>query len=223
MVKQMSSPLLVTGRSKDVSRKTNYSFVKRLLTEENGYFSPMQFDHFQLRPVRSTDGELFFQLIDRNRPRLEDFFSGTVARTRSLDDTMMYVEEIMRRMESRTYFPFFLVDDHTAEFAGLIDVKSIDWNVPKAELGCFIDSKFEGQGISAKALSLMIEHLLQEFGFNKLFLRTSPLNRPAIALAERCGFVREGVLRCDYKTTKGDLVDLAYYGLIKEGLKTYDV
>ena len=176
----------------------------------------MQFDHFALRLAEPNDGRSFYNLINRNRPRLEDFFSGTVARTRTLEDTLAYTEEIMQRIEARTYWPFFLINQHTLDFAGLIDVKNIDWNIPKAELGCFIDAPFEGKGIATKAFSIIIRHLFIEHGFEKLFLRTSPHNLPACALADHAGFKQEGLLRRDYKTTKGELVDLKYYGLLRE-------
>ena len=52
------------------------------------------------------------------------------------------------------------------------------------------------------------------WGFTKLFLRTSPANTDACLLAEKCGFEIEGLLRKDYKTTSGELVDLRYYGLL---------
>jgi hypothetical protein len=41
----------------------------------------------------------------------------------------------------------------------LVDVKNIDWNVPKAELDSFIDSNYEGLGITTKATVLVIDYL----------------------------------------------------------------
>ena len=34
-------------------------------------------------------------------------------------------------------------------------------------------------------------------------------------LLEKCGFEKEGLIRRDYKTTSGELVDLIYYGKLK--------
>jgi len=176
----------------------------------------MEFSHFKLRLAEPEDATAFFQLIDRNRPRLEDFFSGTVARTRTPEDTQAYIEEIMQRIAARTYFPYFLIDTKRPGFVGLIDVKNIDWNIPRAELGCFIDREYAGQGIASDAFRYVVKHLIDDLGFEKLFLRTSPANLSAIALAEKTGFKQEGLLRHDYKTTKGELVDMVYYGLVKE-------
>jgi RimJ/RimL family protein N-acetyltransferase len=174
----------------------------------------MQFDQYLFRLVKPSDAESFFGLIELNRPRLEDFFAGTVARTRSLQDTMVYFDEIEKRIEARTYFPFLIIDPGPKHLIGFMDIKSIDWNIPKAEIGYFIDSNYERKGISGKALSLLIDYASKELGIRKLLIRTHTENIAAKALAEKCGFEQEGIIRSDYKTSRGELVDLVYYGLV---------
>ena len=177
----------------------------------------MQFSHYELRLVHLSDADAFFQLIENNRPRLEDFFAGTVARTRSLQDTRDYFEEIATRIEARTYFPHILINLENDQFIGFMDIKSIDWNIPKAEIGYFIDSDYEGKDISSQALSLLIKFASKELQIRKLLIRTHPDNRAACAIAEKNGFQQEGIIRSDYKTTNGELVDLVYYGLLLNG------
>ena len=174
----------------------------------------LDFDPYAIRLLQTGDAGHFFTLLEANRPRLEDYFSGTVARTRTLEQTQQYVSEIMERMEAQTYYPYFIVAGSQEAPIGFVDVKNIDWNIPKAELGCFMDHRYAGKGIAHRAMQVLIEHLFHDRGFHKLFLRTSPTNVEACALAEKCGFEIEGLLRKDYKTTNGELVDLRYYGLI---------
>ena len=174
----------------------------------------MQFDQYQFRLVQPSDAEAFFRLIELNRSRLEDFFAGTVARTRSLQDTKDYFAEIEKKIEARAYFPFLIIDSESKQFIGFLDIKSIDWNIPKAEIGFFIDSRYESLGISGKALSLLIDYAGKELGIRKLLIRTHTANVAAKALAEKCGFEEEGIIRSDYKTSRGELVDLVYYGLV---------
>lgn len=173
----------------------------------------MEFDNFTIRLIGKEDLENFYSLISDNRQRLEVFFAGTVAKTRTLADTQNYFSEILKKADEKTYLPFVIVTD--GRLAGFIDVKNIDWNIPKGELGCFIDSNYAGKGITKKAFSKLVDHLFSDFGFNKLFLRTHESNISAKALAESCGFEVEGILRRDYKTTTGELVDLIYYGRVK--------
>ena len=174
----------------------------------------MNFDHYSLRILNASDTEVFFNLIDRNRPRLESFFSGTVARTRSLQDTEEYVEEIMKKIGKKIYLPYLLVNKVDDSIAGFIDLKNIDWNIPKGELGYFMDEQYSNKGIGTRMLKTFSNYCFEHYGFQKLFLRTHETNHAARKIAENCGFEIEGKLRNDYKTTSGELADLLYYGRI---------
>src|ERR1044072_8863439 len=96
---------------------------------------PLFFDNYTLRPLETTDTQAYFDLIEANRPRLENFFAGTVARTRTLDATKDFIADAAERRSARLYYPFIVTKGN--EIAGFIDVKNIDWSIPKAELGCF--------------------------------------------------------------------------------------
>jgi ribosomal-protein-serine acetyltransferase len=172
----------------------------------------MTFDNYSIQLLRNEDLQAYFQLIERNRPRLADFFTGTVAKTKTLESTKTYLAEISKKTEEKIYFPFVVVDNSNNSFAGFLDIKNIDWSVPKAELGCYMDEAYAGKGISSKALATFTNYCFNEFGFKKLFLRTHQNNASARRIAEKCGFEIEGTIRRDYKTTSGDLVDLIYYG-----------
>ncbi|HTA60919.1 MAG TPA: GNAT family protein [Bacteroidia bacterium] len=172
----------------------------------------MKFDNYSIRSLQSSDLQAYFNLIESNRPRLASFFTGTVAKTKTINDTKNYLAEIAKKTEDKTYYPFVVVDTNNNTFAGFLDIKNIDWTVPKAELGCYIDEHYANKGISTKALQLFTDYCFSEFGFKKLFLRTHQTNASARRIAEKCGFEIEGTIRRDYKTTAGDLVDLMYYG-----------
>ncbi|WP_103068189.1 GNAT family N-acetyltransferase [Aquimarina sediminis] len=158
--------------------------------------------------------EAFFQLIDRNRNRLEDFFAGTVCYTKTLEDTISYCLEVDKKIKNKSYFPYVIIEKDTQKFVGFIDVKNIDWSIPKAELGAFIDSQYEGQGIITNTISQLIDDIVNEHEFKKLLCRISSRNKRSINVALNSGFKLEGTIRCDYKTTRGEIVDLNYYGKV---------
>ncbi|EDP69992.1 Acetyltransferase [Flavobacteriales bacterium ALC-1] len=174
----------------------------------------MTFDSFKIDLLQPNEGEALFNLIDSNRARLEDFFAGTVSKTRTLEDTLVYCEDIQKRIKAIGYLPYMITDVNTNEFIGLVDVKNIDMNVPKAELGSFIDSRYEGKGIVSKATNLVVDHIVEEYKFIKLLCRASSRNKGSVAVILKNGFELEGTIRRDYKTTKGEIVDLNYYGRI---------
>ena len=176
----------------------------------------IQFDNFILSAFESSQAPLLFNLIDSNRSRLEAFFSGTVSQTKNLEDTINYSKLIDKRQAEKSYFPFIISDKVSGAFIGLVDVKNIDWSVPKAEIGYFIDKNYEGQGIISKALAAVVDYIVEKYSFKKLLCRANSQNLGSIHVALKNGFEFEGTIRNDYKTTDNTLVDLNYYGRIFE-------
>ncbi len=174
----------------------------------------MKFDNYLLRPLNNGDVEPYFNLIEKNRKRLEDFFAGTVSKNKTINDTKSFIVEVIEKAEKRISFPFVIVNEK-AEMVGYIDIKNIDWNIPKAEIGYFIDRDYEGKGISRKAVSKILEYCFDVLKLRKIFLRTHEANISSRKVAEKNGFEVEGIIRSDYKTTDGTVVDLMYYGLVK--------
>jgi ribosomal-protein-serine acetyltransferase len=179
----------------------------------------MQFDHYILRFLDGNDLENYYALIDANRKRLEDFFAGTVAQTKSLKETRIHLEEILLKTKKGNYFPFIVVDSHTEKIVASLQVKNVDWNIPKAEIGYYTDNNYAGKGIASRATGMIIDYCFKEKNFHKLIIRTHMANLPSIKVAENNGFKLEGTIRSDYKTTNGKVVDLLYYGLLKEEYK----
>ncbi len=172
----------------------------------------LEFDNYSIKPLEASDLIPFFTMVEKNRKRLENFFTGTVSKTKDLESTKLFLTEIDEKRNNKQYFPYIIIDKSNNNFIGFIDLKNLDWSIPKTEIGCYTDEQYTAKGITTKALQLFIEFASTEFAFKKIFLRTHHSNKPAIAIAEKCGFELEGTLRMDYKTTSGKIVDLLYYG-----------
>ena len=172
----------------------------------------IDFENYTIRPLEVSDLKPYFDLVERNRKRLEDFFTGTVSRTKDLVETEIFLTELSAKRDAKLYFPFILVDNSTNDFIAFFDLKNLDWTIPKTEIGCYTDAKFAGKGLTTKAMKLFLDYCFEHFGFKKIFLRTHFTNKAAQVLAENCGFEIEGNIRMDYKTTSGEIVDLIYYG-----------
>src|SRR5687767_8143233 len=99
----------------------------------------MRFDNFTIRLLTIEDLNPYFELVEKNRERLEDFFTGTVSRTRTIDDTRAFLHDISERARNRTYFPYIIIENSTNNIVGFLDLKNIDWSIPKSEVGCYID------------------------------------------------------------------------------------
>ena len=91
-------------------------------------------------------------------------------------------------------------------------VNKCSTTIERALLETPLPAYFSSMKHPSSALGIFQSIFFTALGFNKLFLRTHPGNASARKLAENCGFEIEGIIRKDYKTSKGELVDLVYYG-----------
>ena len=174
----------------------------------------IHFDDYNIVDFDTRQNLPFFHLIDKNRIRLEDFFAGTVSKTKIIEDTITYCSVIEQKVKDKSYFPFIIISKAENKFIGLIDIKNIDWSVPKAEIGYFIDSNYEGKEIITKSLDYVIGYLAQTYQFKKLLCIVNRKNQGSINVVIKNKFQLEGTIRNDYRTSKNQIVDLNYYGRV---------
>lgn len=180
----------------------------------------IDFDNYIIRPLEENDLLTYFSFVSRNRKRLENFFAGTVSKTYTLEDTKLFMQNMFSRRALNEYYPYITLNKITNDFVSFIDLKNIDWSIPKSELGCYTDIEYTGKGITTIAIQQFVKYSFLEFNFNKIYLRTHVTNIAAQNIAEKCGFEREGIIRRDYKTTSGRIVDLIYYGRLNDNLSS---
>jgi RimJ/RimL family protein N-acetyltransferase len=90
---------------------------------------------------------------------------------------------------------FAIVDAEDGAFLGLALLVRIDRDGREAEAGYIVAPEARGRGIAARALRLLTEWALKELGLLRVELRIDEENAASARVADRAGFVREGVLR----------------------------
>ena len=178
----------------------------------------MRFDEYDIQLITINDAEAFYNLIQHNLDRLKDTFAGTVSKTRTIQETKAFILVALKNNIQKLYYPFLIKEVSTKSILGFIDLKNINWDIPKTEIGYFIHKEYEGRGITSKALKMMIGFCFGKLKMSKLFLRTTKNNVGSQKVAVKNGFQKEGFIRRDYKTASGEIVDLLYYGLINKEL-----
>jgi RimJ/RimL family protein N-acetyltransferase len=89
---------------------------------------------------------------------------------------------------------FAIVDDEGG-FLGLALVPQIDRETRTAELGYVVAPAARGRGVASEALRQLSAWAVAELGIFRLELLISVDNAASKRVAEKCGYVREGVLR----------------------------
>lgn len=96
---------------------------------------------------------------------------------------------------------------------GGVTLFSIDRAQGRAEIGYSLRSDRWGRGLAREALQLALAHAFDGLGLRRIEADIDPRNAASCTLAERLGFMREGVLRERWHVA-GDLQDSAMYGLL---------
>jgi len=92
----------------------------------------------------------------------------------------------------------FAVEDEAGEFLGCVMAFGIEEEARTGELGYLVAAGARGRGVGTAALRLLTEWGFTERGLVRLELMISVGNEASKLVAERAGYVREGVLRSLY-------------------------
>jgi RimJ/RimL family protein N-acetyltransferase len=92
----------------------------------------------------------------------------------------------------------FAIEDDADAFVGCMMAFGIDADAKSGELGYVVAPAARGRGVATQALRLLTEWAFSERGLLRLELMISVENAASKVVAERAGYVKEGVLRSLY-------------------------
>lgn len=102
---------------------------------------------------------------------------------------------------------------------GQIQVRHVDWENGRADLGIWVAPGRRGRGLARRSLALVGRWLLSKGGLERVQILTRPDNERMIAAAEGAQFGFEGVLRGHWREREGR-ADAAVLSLVRRDLRT---
>jgi RimJ/RimL family protein N-acetyltransferase len=105
-------------------------------------------------------------------------------------------------------------DDRLLGMVGLIADRH---DALRAEIGYWVAPVARGRGVATRALGLLSRWCVTIGGFERLDLQAATANLASLRVAERCGFVREGVLRNSWYRG-GGRSDMVLFSLVPEDM-----
>lgn len=103
---------------------------------------------------------------------------------------------------------------------GGASIMDIDFNVNKAELGCWLGEKYWRQHYMEEAFRAMINYAFSTLKLNKLYGTAFDSNPRSPKMLEKLGFRKEGILRQETKCrSTGDIHDVVYLDLLRNEWK----
>lgn len=105
-------------------------------------------------------------------------------------------------------------DGSPGRLLGGTGLHRIDWTVRRFEIGYWIRPEAAGQGHVSEAVRLLTALAFDVLGARRVEIRCDPRNVKSRAVAERCGFELEGVLRNNVLGVDGHARDTCVYARI---------
>ena len=163
-------------------------------------------------PVAVEHANALASLVQKNIEHLQTFLPA-VAELSSVEaarDHLCYTVECASNGE---VFEWHLFSEGT--LCGSIRLKDIDRSDRKAKIGYYIDHRFAGRGIVGSAVSAVLAFCFGPLGLNRIELRCASGNVPSKRVAEKLGFLHEGILRQE-EYLNGVFVDQHIYGMLSQ-------
>jgi RimJ/RimL family protein N-acetyltransferase len=124
-----------------------------------------------------------------------------------------WVERYVSGWKEGTLAGFAVRPSRGEEFLGFAAVVRFDVDGREGELGFIVAPAARGRGVASRALILLSRWALGPVGLERVELRIDAENAGSLRVAERAGFLREGVLRSVH-LKQGIRIDQAVYSLL---------
>ncbi|PLS15392.1 GNAT family N-acetyltransferase [Bacillus sp. M6-12] len=164
-----------------------------------------------IRPCLPGDGAAVHDALVHSRAELMEWLPFA-----QKESTLDEVEEGIRK----SYAKFILREDFRLHiyrksddvFIGSTGLHRIDWDIPKFEIGYWIDSRYAIKGYVTEAVDALTGFAFDFYGANRVEIRCDSKNVRSKLVAERLGFDLEAVMRNDSRSADGkELRDTCVY------------
>jgi RimJ/RimL family protein N-acetyltransferase len=164
----------------------------------------------EVRRARPNDADFLVELMTDEDTR--PFLGGRVGETS--DEVLADIDRSDREPGA---FGWFVIEAD-GERAGCVAFHRVNERNRIVEAGRFaIHPSFRGRRIGIEGARAFQRHLLVDLDFHRVELQIYGFNERALAHAEACGYVREGVKRRAY-LKNGEWQDAVLFSLLQEEL-----
>ena len=96
-------------------------------------------------------------------------------------------------------------------FVGKGGLHTIEWAIPKFEIGYWIRTSCARQGFATEATRALTDLAAGTLGARRIEITSDARNVPSRRVAEKCGYTLEGIRRQSRRDNAGELADSCMY------------
>ena len=175
---------------------------------------PFESERLLIRAPREADAEALVEAIAETHEQLRPWMEWA-REVPSLAAQRAHLREASSRFAAGEDLPLFLFSRETGRFVGGSGLHRFDWSVPRFEIGYWVRAACARQGYATEAVRAIAAAAFEALGARRVEIRCSDANERSWRVAERAGFVLEGVLRQEGRHLDGSLRDTRVYALVR--------
>ncbi|MGG0240475.1 GNAT family N-acetyltransferase [Bacillus rhizoplanae] len=145
-------------------------------------------------PLQSGDGSIVNTAIKNSFNELKAWlpFAQNIP---AVEDTEINLREAHIKFLKRESFRFLIFHKDTNDFIGTVSIQGIDWDIPKCEIGYWINTPFSGNGYMVEAVKELTNFGLNQIQFKRIEIRCESTNLKSRSIPKKLGFELEGILK----------------------------
>jgi ribosomal-protein-alanine N-acetyltransferase len=110
--------------------------------------------------------------------------------------TRVAFAKYLKKLETGPNHGFLVIHRDNGDIVGVINLNQvIRGYFQSAFVGYYALQPYAGQGLMREGLWLVLKHAFHKLKLHRVEANIQPNNRPSLALAKSCGFIREGFSR----------------------------
>jgi RimJ/RimL family protein N-acetyltransferase len=149
-----------------------------------------------IRKPMPGDGKAVFEAVQASLNELKPWMPWA-HREQTEQDTEAIVREAYAKFITREDLRLHIFNKVTGEFIGSSGLHRINWDVPKFEIGYWIDTRLSGKGYITEATEAITSFAFTELNAKRVEIRCETKNLRSRAIPERLGYTLEGILKSD--------------------------
>jgi len=165
-----------------------------------------------LRYLRKTDAPRMSAAVEESRTELEKHLVAPDNANRISEAEQIERARTMRKKGLAHVFGIFAIPE--GEFVGCISLHGIQEKNRSAEIGCWVRTSCSGKGLATAAAALIVLFGFKELRLHRLVLRAASDNPASWRIADKLGFVYDGIQRHEQLMPRG-YIDLKCYSMLE--------
>ena len=173
-----------------------------------------------IRPPQPGDGKVMNDAVCESLDHLKRWMSWA-RQAPTVEESEAFSRRHAAAFKTRDEdMGLYIFERETGRLIGATGMHSIDWSVPRVEIGYWIRVSETGKGYITEAVRALTDYAFTHIQVERIEIRCEPANTRSAAVAERCGYTLEGRLRNQMRDPEGGLRDTLVFGMIRSDWET---